>query len=93
MAYTYQDRDVGPMCLGEAGTLYTAGGHSGVVSVLDCSTTSFTYKHKFPTIKYFWTREICYMNHSGVIALLSVMDRRICATSSDGHIVWNKNYR
>ena len=30
------------------------------------------------------------MNHSGMIALLSVMDRRICATSSDGHIVWNK---
>ena len=59
--------------------------------MLDCSTTSFLLKHKFPMTKDFLIiyASICYMKCSGMIALLSRLNGRICAMSSEGSIVWD----
>ena len=85
----YTSKYVGAICLGETGTLYTARSYSGVVSVLDCSTTTFILKHKFPTINHFGISDTCYMKNSGMIVLSSYAENRIYAVSSDGHIVWD----
>ena len=88
VAYTSQEK-VGPMCLGETGTLYTAARKSGVVSVLDCSTTSFILKSRLPEIKNFDATDICFMDRPGLIAVSSCPNSRICAISSDSGIVWD----
>ena len=41
--------EVGAMCNGEPGTLYTADTYSGKVSILDCTTTDFKLKHTLNT--------------------------------------------
>ena len=86
VACTSQKEELGPMCLGEAGTLYTVGKYYGVVSVLDCSTTSFALKRKIPTNTCILS-DICYMDRSGFIAACSFS--RIFAISNDGCRVWN----
>ena len=92
VAYTSQEKEFGPMCLGEAGTLYTVGKYFDVVSVLDCSTTTFILKSRLPPIKDFNAQDICYMDRAGFIALSSSglgCNDRISAVSSDGRVVWD----
>ena len=71
VAYSSQENDIGPMCQGEAGTLYTVGKYSGVVLVFDFTTTSFVLKRRLPEIKNFYTLDICYMHRPGLITLCS----------------------
>ena len=92
LAYTSQEKELGPMCLGEAGTLYTVDDYFDVVSVLDCSSTTYILKSRLPPIKDFNAQDICYMDRAGFIALSSSglgFNGRILAVSSDGRIVWN----
>ena len=79
--------DVGPMCHGEPGTLYTTH-RSGTVSVLDCTTTDFRLKCKLDRkVKY--EGNMCYIpSHKLLIISSCHPDRTVAVRESNGSPVW-----
>ena len=89
VAYTGIDKEVGPICLSQTGTIYTVSYLSGKVSVLDCTRTKLTLKNRLPEIEEMKATHICYIATSDFLVLSSYQDHRICAVSSSGSIVWD----
>ena len=95
VAYEGDSLEVGPMCLGQTGTLCIVSAYSGQVSLLDCTTTKFTLKRRLckiddlcsvytPSVKSFQINNlmadgICYIKDHDFIVLSSWLHNRICA--------------
>ena len=76
---------VGPMCLGEAGTLYMIEESSHHLSVIDCSKQKFTFIYNIPIDVR--ADSVCYIRSSKLIILCSEKDSIVHALSNNGKVI------
>ena len=84
-------KEVGPMCLGSNGIIYTRVNVGGKISILDCRTTQFKLKARLPVIGGMQAWHICYIDKADLIVVSSWHRNSIYAISSKGEIVWKRS--
>ena len=85
--------DVGPMCHGKPGTLYTCS--ITTLSLLNCTRTEFTLLQKVNTPVSVVVESIEYIIDSDRIAVIgrsAFNESTICVLSASGEVIWSKKY-
>ena len=88
MAYIGVYGEIGPMCHGQNGTMYTMEILGSKISILDCSTTEFKLKAMVYNAENMDAWHMTYISTSDLIVQSSWDNSSICAMSSHGQMVW-----
>ena len=81
--------EVGPMSLGQNGTLYTFAKGGYIVLKLDCTKRTFVHETRASWELGMQLDNLCYMTKHDAIALSSWGNTKLCAVSSNGEKIWN----
>ena len=79
--------DVGPMCPGSEGVLYTVD-EANAIQVLDCTKAEFTLLRSLGELSELGVCPITYVSTSELIVLSSEDQGRICSVSNKGSMAW-----
>ena len=93
VAYRGGEDLVNAMCLGPKGSLFIAHRVNGEVLELSCNRTSFKLKNSFaPVVPRCAVNinNICYAASADLIVLSSMYNRRVCAFSRKGQLIWDR---